>query len=141
MLAGNSFPHDEHVQKEFVDRYELLFLASYWQKDWAQSIPDPVCDRQWQDGLQLSDFVGDGPDQVSFGWSDALRVRSVHCYGAGLRDRPLPVVPPGEGEEKGCLVERWRLYGFALWDRKRVETLKRLGRFEAFQTGFILDAS
>jgi hypothetical protein len=141
MLAGNSFPLGERLQEEFVNRYELLPLASYWQKDWTESFPDPVRDRQEQDGLLVNDPVGDGPDQVPFGWSDALRGRDVHWYGAGLRDRPLPVVPPGEGEEKGRLVERWRLYGFALWDRKRVEALKRLGRFEAFQTGFILDAS
>jgi hypothetical protein len=86
----------------------------------------------------MDGFVVDGHEKIPFGWSDALRGRDVHWYGAGLRDTLL--VPPGESEEKGCFFQLWRLYGFALWDRKRVDALKRLRRFELFQTGFILDS-
>ncbi|KAK4150282.1 hypothetical protein C8A00DRAFT_46286 [Chaetomidium leptoderma] len=143
LQSGKSLPDDERLQKEFVDKYELLPLTSYWQKHRSQSFPDPILDRQEQDGLLMDSFVGDGPGQVPFGWSDALRGRYVHWYGAGLRD--IPLVPPWESREKGwahvSVIELWRLSGFALWDRNRVEALKRLRRFEALQTGFVLDRS
>jgi hypothetical protein len=57
----------------------------------------------------------------------------------------IPWLPPWESKEKErahtSLVSRWRYGGFALWDRERVEALKRLKKFEPLQTGFLLDRS
>jgi hypothetical protein len=121
----------------------LLPLTYYWQKDRSQSFPDLILDKQEQDGLLIDCVVGDGPGQVPFGWSDALRGRYVHLYGAGLCE--IPWLPPWGNSEKHwaytCIIELWRLAGFTLWDRKRVEALKRLSRFEALQTGWIVDRS
>jgi hypothetical protein len=135
--------YDERVQEEFVHRYELLPLTSYWQSHRSQAFPDSILDRhEEQDGF-LMDYVGDGTGQVPFGWSDALRGRHLRRYGAGLRE--IPGVPPWDNRERGSshasMVELWKLSGFALWDQKRVEALKRLRRFEYFQTGFVLDRS
>lgn len=141
LKSGKSPPHDERLQTEYVDRYELLPLTSYWQKDRAQNFPDPVRDKQEQDGLLMDHVVGDSPGQVPFGWSDATRGRYVHCYGAGLPD--IRGVPPWDSMERNwehvTVIELWRLSGFALWDRKRVEALKRLRGFEALRTGFVVD--
>ncbi|KAL2171811.1 hypothetical protein VTG60DRAFT_1508 [Thermothelomyces hinnuleus] len=144
LQSGKSLPHDERLEKEFVNRYELLPLMYCWQSHRSQSFPDPILDRQEQDGLLMDySIVGDGPGQVPFGWSDALRGRYVRWYGAGLCG--IPWLPPWESSEKSwahtCAIELWRLSGFALWDRKRVEALKRLSRFESLQTGFVLDRS
>lgn len=144
LKSGKSLPYDERFQKEFENRYELLPLTSAWQCDRAQSFPDPILDRPEPDGLLMDDrLVGDDPGQVPCGWADALRGRYVHWDGAGLRS--IPWLPPPESDEKSwtltCRIELWRLSGFALWDRKRVEALKKLSRFEAFHTGFVLDRS
>ena len=144
LQSGKSLSDNERIRKEFVDRYELLPLTSYWQSHRSQAFPDPILDKEEQDGLLVMDyFVGDGPGQVPFGWLDALRGRYDHWYGAGLRG--IPWLPPTQSPEKSwaltCVVELWRLSGFALWDRKRVEALKSLRRFEDIRTGFVLDRS
>ncbi len=141
---GKSLPHDERVRIEFVHRYELLPLSSHWQQDRSQTFPDPILDGEEQeDGLLVGSLVGDGPGQVPFGWADALRGRHVYWHGGGLSY--IPSVPPWDSDEKrwahGSVIELWRLAGFALWDRSRVEVLKRLRRFEALQTGFVVDRS
>ncbi len=141
--VNGSLPDDERLQKEFVNRYELLPLTSYWQSHRSQSFRDPILDKQGSDGLLMDYFVGGSPGQVPFGWSDALRGRYTHCYGPGLSE--IPWLPSWEDSEKRWAyisnIELWRYAGFALWDRKRVKALKRLRRFEAFQTGWLLDRS
>ncbi|KAL2138916.1 hypothetical protein VTI28DRAFT_6048 [Corynascus sepedonium] len=141
--SGTVHPRDESLYQEFVHRYELLPLTCIWQEQRAESFPDPILDKQEQDGLEIDNCVGDDPRQVPFGWSDALRGRYTHCYGSGLTI--IPWLPPWESKEKEwahtSLVSRWRHCGFALWDRERVEALKRLKRLEALQTGFLLDRS
>ncbi|KAK4119242.1 hypothetical protein N657DRAFT_650342 [Parathielavia appendiculata] len=142
LQSGNPLPHDERLEREYVNRYELLPLLSCWQTHRSQEFPDPVRDRQEQDGLPMDpENVGDGPGQVPYGWSDALRGRHIHWYGEGLRG--IPWLPPCPTTEKSwahtSVIECWRRYGFALWDRKRVEALKRLSWFQALQTGFVLD--
>ncbi|KAL2175394.1 uncharacterized protein P884DRAFT_262602 [Thermothelomyces heterothallicus CBS 202.75] len=143
LQSGKSLPHDERLEKEFVYRYQLLPLAYCWQSHRSQSFPDPILDRQEQDGLPMDSLAGDGPGQVPFGWSDALGGCHVRWYGAGLGC--IPWLPPWESSEKSwahtCAIDLWRLSGFALWERKRVEALKRLSRFEALQMGFVLDRS
>ncbi|KAK3291599.1 uncharacterized protein B0H64DRAFT_409516 [Chaetomium fimeti] len=132
---------DEGVEEEFMDRYEVLPLSSYWQNHRAQEFPDPGLDRDEQEGLLMGYFVGDNPDQVPFGWSDALRGHYVRWYGAALCD--IPWLPLWGSSEKdwahASSIELWRISGFTLWDQKRVEALKKLSRFEALQTGFVID--
>ena len=144
LQSGEPLSDDERVRKEFVDRYELLPLTRYWQMDRSQSVPDPILDKEEDDGLLVMGcFVGHRPGQIPFGWSDALRGRYIHWYGGALTE--LPWLPPwgsiGKRWAHDSFVELWRLCGFALWDRKRVEALKRLRRFETFKTGFLLDRS
>jgi hypothetical protein len=141
--SGTLHPRDKTLYQEFVYRYQLLPLICLWQEQRAQFFPDPILDKQEQDGLELDHYVGDGPGQVPFGWSDALRGRYVQWYGSGLT--AIPWLPPWESREKDWAhtshVSSWRHAGFALWDRDRVEALKRLKRFETLQTGFLLDRS
>ncbi len=141
--SGTLHPRDESLYQEFVHRYQLLPLTCNWQEQRAQFFPDPILDKQEQDGLEMDYCVGDGPGQVPFGWSDALRGRSVRWYGSGLTT--IPWLPPWESREKDwthtSLVSSWRHAGFALWERERVEALKMLKRFEILQTGFLLDRS
>ncbi|KAK4032173.1 hypothetical protein C8A01DRAFT_50974 [Parachaetomium inaequale] len=91
-------PRDESLHQEFVHRYQLLPLTCYWQEDRAQSFPNPILDKQEQDGLEMDHRVGDDTGQVPFGWSDALRGRHVHWYGSGLTT--IPWLPPWESREK-----------------------------------------
>ncbi|KAH6842364.1 hypothetical protein B0I37DRAFT_196155 [Chaetomium sp. MPI-CAGE-AT-0009] len=134
---------DPRLQREFIFRYELVPLTCYWQIDRAQSFPDPDLDKAEQIDLKMDYFVGDGLDQIPFGWSDALGGRYVRWYGTALPQIPwLPLWSTGGGcVDHVLFIELWRLAGFALWDRKRVEALKRLSRFEGLQTGFVLDRS
>lgn len=136
-------PRDESLHQEFVHRYQLLPLTCIWQEQRAQLFPDPILEKQEQNPLEMDHRVGDDPGHVPFGWSDALQGRYVHWYGSGLT--VIPWLPPWESREKDwahtSLVSRWRYGGFALWDRERVEALKKLKRFEALQRGFILDRS
>lgn len=69
--------------------------------------------------------------------------RYVRWYGAGLDVIPLwpPPVSMAWEREHTYFLELWRLAGFALWDRERVEALKKLTRFEHLKTGFVLDRS
>ncbi|KAL2143043.1 hypothetical protein VTI28DRAFT_383 [Corynascus sepedonium] len=142
LQSSKPFPHDEGLEREFINRYELLPLSYCWQLDRSENFPNPTLERQEQDGL-LMDNVGDGSGQVPFGWSDALQRRYLHWYGAGLS--AIPWLPPWESSEKSLahndVIDLWRYFGFALWDRKRVEALKELRRFEALQTGFVLKRS
>lgn len=136
---------NESLHKDFVHRYQLLPLTCTWQEERAKSFVDPILDgqEQEQDSLKMDHPVGDDPGQVPFGWSDALQGRYVRWYGSGLSS--IPWLPPWESREQDwahtSLVSCWRHGGFALWDRERVEALKRLKRFEALQTGFLLDRS
>jgi hypothetical protein len=143
LRAGRAPPEDDRVWHEFVARYDLVPLSCVWQEHLLEVLLDPAFDRAEQQGLLLSDVVGDDHDQVSFGWSDALGGRYVRWYGAGLRD--IPWLPPWDSSEKEedhiSAIDLWRFAGFALWDRERVEVLKRLSKYEALQTGFVLDRS
>ncbi|KAG7291476.1 hypothetical protein NEMBOFW57_001495 [Staphylotrichum longicolle] len=143
--SGTVHPRDESLHQDYVHRYQLLPLTYHWQEQRAESFLDHILDEQEQeqDSLGMDHSVGDGPGQVPFGWSDALRGHYVHWYGSGLSS--IRWLPPWESREQDwahtSLVSRWRHCGFALWDRERVEALKRLKRFEVLQTGFLLDRS
>lgn len=145
MQSGIVHPRDESLHKEFKRRYELLPLTYLWQESRAESFLDPIVRKQEQeqqrDSLEMDCYVKADPGQPPFGWSDALRGRYVAQYGSGLCS--IPWLPPWEARKKEwahtSLVGRWRHCGFALWDQERVEALKRLKRFEALHTGFLLD--
>ena len=143
LRAGRAPPDDDRVRIQFVDRYGLVPLSCAWQEDLAVVFPDPQFNREEREGLSLGDFVRDNPGQLPFGWSDALGGRYVRWYGAALCDIPwLPFWGSIEKEdEHTAAIDLWRFAGFALWDRERVKALKRLGRYEVFQTGFVLDRS
>lgn len=104
-------------------------------------------DKALRERLSISDVVQDGLDQVPFGWSDAVGGHYVRWYGGGLDAIalwPLPAFPASiieREKDHPFLLELWRFANFALWDRKRVEALKKLTRFEGFKTGFVLDRS
>ncbi|KAH6843292.1 hypothetical protein B0I37DRAFT_384133 [Chaetomium sp. MPI-CAGE-AT-0009] len=136
--SGTVHPRDESLYKEFVYRYQLLPLTYAWQNQRAKLFPEPILNKQEQHTLDMDD-----PGQVPFGWLDALRGRYTCCYGQGLS--AIPWLPPWESSEKhwvhNCLLDLWRHCGFTLWDRERVEALRGLKRFEALQTGFLLDRS
>ncbi|KAK4134146.1 hypothetical protein BT67DRAFT_449731 [Trichocladium antarcticum] len=137
---GRWLPDGQRPHVKFASRYQLLPLLGAWQKNWSLSFPDPILDKQVRDGLLMDDFVADGPDQVPFGWWDALRGRYVRWYGEGLIH--IPALLSWENRERRLgMIDLWRGAGFALWDRKRVEALKRLRRFEALQTGWALDCA
>lgn len=70
-----------------------------------------------------------------------MRGRYVRWYSEALRDIFCftSMERRGNNWDIACLIELWRLSGFTPWDRKRVEALKRLSKFEVFETGFLQD--
>ncbi|KAH6617480.1 hypothetical protein F5144DRAFT_520579 [Chaetomium tenue] len=120
---------------EYLYPFEVCWYECLWE------VFDLETDRTVQEWFWISDVVvRDRLDQVPYGWSDAMAGRYGPCYGRGLhRVSPWPPrVDFGESEERHFFrIELWRLAGFALWDQKRIEALKKLKRFENLKTGFV----
>ena len=123
---------------DFVQPYSLLCLTYAWQQDRFQNLPDPVRDKLEEEGAAI-EFVADAVDLAPFGWVDALDGRYVNWFGEGLDS--VPSLRPGNEDmfrQRFINGELWRGAGFSLWDKSRVEAIKRLDWLKSVRTGWIM---
>ncbi|KAK4239282.1 hypothetical protein C8A03DRAFT_14318 [Achaetomium macrosporum] len=117
----------------------LCPLEPAWQRKRARILPDPSRQERETSPSAKMVFEGDDPDSIErapFGWVDALAERYVDWFGQALDS--IEWLP----EDRRAPTEHvflWRCAGFAIWDRRRVEALKKLNYFKmVVRTGFIL---
>ncbi len=136
---GKEPAHCTRLRSDYENPYQMIPLRLAWQADRAASFPDPITDKWDQDGLAVP-YVGEGLDLVPYGWSDALRGRYVKWFGEGLHS--IPWLPRWQSNKQSLDQFNawilWRDAGFSLWNRKRVEALKKLSVFGALHTGWVL---
>ena len=138
--AGSEPAHCTRLRDEYENPYQMIPLRLAWQASRAEAFPDPVTDKWDEDGLVVP-YVGEGLDLVPYGWLDALRGRYVKWFGEGLHS--IPWLPAWQSDRQSSdqfiALTLWRDAGFALWDRERVEALKKLSVFGALDTGWVLN--
>ncbi len=109
----------------FVPSCNLLPLVHAWQLDRARTIPEPLIYRWEREGREVK-YAGDAVGMPPYAWIDGLEGNFVNWYGESLHDIPRFVLMYGAKDllrRRTCLL--WRCAGFALWDRDRVEALKK----------------
>ncbi|KAG7287165.1 hypothetical protein NEMBOFW57_006670 [Staphylotrichum longicolle] len=140
LARGMEPEHYAHLRSDYVNPQEMLPLRLEWQEDRVVSFPDPVTDKWEQDKLVMP-YAGDRLDVAPYGWFDALRGGYTNWFGEGLQGNPwLPNwQSTRRGSNYGKTVTLWRIAGFALWDRERVEALKGLAVFGKLKSGWVID--
>lgn len=128
--------HDA-VYGEYLYPYELANLGATWQETRAVDFPDPVRDKLHRDGAAI-EFVTEDVNLVPFGWVDALDGRYANRFGEALVNLPRDG-PDNTSTERARLQTSflWRCTGFALWDRPRVEALKKQDWLGMARTGWV----
>ena len=140
LTAGIEPAHCTRLRDDYENPYQMIPLRLAWQASRHEAFPDPFMDKWDRDGLILR-YVGEGLDLVPYGWMDALRGRYVKWFGEGLHS--IPWLPAWQSDRQSSdqndALILWRDAGFSLWDRTRVEALKKLGVFGALRTGWVLN--
>ena len=119
---------------------DLEYLRPYWQayqfdrghngqRTWP--LDEDLCPKECFDGENLG--------RPSFAWVDALGGRRVTWYGEALMNS-VPWVALEDGETlhgKFFSLALWRGAGFTLWDKERVENMKKMEIFKSLHTRWV----
>ncbi|KAK5991873.1 hypothetical protein PT974_05260 [Cladobotryum mycophilum] len=146
-LRSQGLTETTPVHLRFIQRYFLIFFRLAWQSHPLILFPDPVRD-QWEEQEEgendsasgpTVDFAGDALELPTFGWVDALDRRDLYWFGEALVE--VQRLVPGVTDTFPAHLwgtERWRAFGFALWDRQRVGAMKEVELLKFLRTGWVV---
>ncbi|KAK3900078.1 hypothetical protein C8A05DRAFT_36290 [Staphylotrichum tortipilum] len=123
---------------ECVSKWRLMPLLHAWQMDRAHTYPESLIYRWERDGKEVK-YTGDAVELPPFAWIDGLEGNFVNWYGESLNDIPRFALRDGaKNRARHRTSMLWRCAGFALWDRERVESLKKMEWLKTARTGWVL---
>ncbi|KAH6629951.1 hypothetical protein B0J18DRAFT_363896, partial [Chaetomium sp. MPI-SDFR-AT-0129] len=137
--TGKEAARSAHLWDKYVNVYQMIPLRCSWQGAQAHDFPNPVTDKWQRDGLAVP-YLGDGLDLVPYGWADGMGGRYFGQFGECLET--ISWLPRWQSDRQsfqhGENMRLWVHAGFSLWDRKRVDALKKLPMFAHMSTGWVL---